>query len=442
MKKIAKAIVSMGVVLAFAGCSWQIPQTVSVKTNADYSFSLGNFTNDLGDSMDTSSMMGETTENQGIAKYDYFPGKSNKNVQHYLLEKEVMNATLVSAEDVAALGSGVTEITIGNSNLPSDNSGVQKRGLDFNPSTMLAEMKSSFGDDIADKIAFKSVPMYLYCETTSGLTATATIKMYYGSRETTITKRDNTELTVLNAGTLSNVPKPNYQLENNTVVTNLANVACLGGQPTDIKTLVNSNDASIEEDDQLCIEYQITSVSGTIQKADATDGVTLKLYAVIDLPVEFQVSNTADVSLDVNKMSGESDDSSSGSSESSSSSGDSEFSKYLNVMKTVSIKYVVYQLPIYAANGMSLKVDLIGDGSWETGSEVKFIDKNKTITDDDKSSINLHTETIQKMKANANFKPNFVIFLKRGSVFSLPREKMIDMNLEMSFTTDGTIQVK
>ena len=90
---------------------------------------------------------------------------------------------------------------------------------------------------------------------------------------------------------------------------------------------------------------------------------------------------------------------------------------------------------------MSLKVDLIGDGSWETGS-VTFVDKNKTITDADKGTINLHTDTIQKMKANANFKPNFIIFLKRGSVFSLPREKKIDMNLEMGFETDGTIQVK
>ena len=441
MKKIAKAIVSMGVVLAFAGCSWQIPQTVSVKTNADYSFSLGNFTNDLGDSMDTSSMMGETAEGQGITKYDYFPGKSNKNVQHYLLQKEVLTATIVEANDINTLFGSATSLEANTISVPSELSTATLKGLDFNPSTMLAEMKSSFGNDIADKIAFKSVPMYLYCETTSGLTATATIKMCYGDKSTPINKRLPTELTVLNAGTLSNVPKPNYQLENNTVVTNLANVACLGGQPTEIKTLVNSNDASIEDDDQLCIEYQITGLSGTIQKADATNGISIRLYAVIDLPVEFQVSSSADVTLDVSKMSGESDNSSSSSSESSSSSGDSEFSKYLNVMKSVSIKYVVYQLPIYAANGMSLKVDLIGDGSWETGS-VKFVDKNKTITDEDKGIINLHTDTIQKMKANANFKPNFIIFLKRGSVFSLPREKKIDMNLEMGFETDGTIQVK
>ena len=285
-----------------------------------------------------------------------------------------------------------------------------------------------------------SVPMYLFCTTPSGLTATATIKMCYGDRGTpNIAKREDTELSVLTNGTLSNVPKPNYQTENGTVITNLANVACISGQPTEIKTLVNSNDASIQEDDQLCIEYKITSLSGTIQKADVTNGITLRLYAVIDLPVKFDV--TSNVSLDINKLSGESDSSSSSSSESS-SSGDSEFSKYLDAMKSVTIKYTVYQLPIYAVNGMSLSVDLFGDGTKEKESPIKFADKNRPVTDADKSVITLKTDTVLKMKDTANFKPNFIINLSQGSTFSLPREKKIDMDLEIGFTTDGTIQVK
>lgn len=441
MKKIAKAIISMGVVLAFAGCSWQIPQTVSVRTNANYSFSLGNFTNDLGDSMDTTSMMGDSSA-EGITKYDYFPGKIDKNTQHYLLEKEVL-ITIVEEDQIDALFGTDDSKSASAITIPSAlSTAATLKGLDFNPSTMLAEMKSSFGDDLADKIEFSSVPMYLYCVTPSGLTATATINMCYGDRGTpNIAKREGTELSVLNNDTLSNVPKPNYQTENGTVITNLANVACIGGRPTEIKSLVNNNDASIQEDDQLCIEYKITSLSGTIQKADVTNGITLRLYAVIDLPVRFNVKS--DVSLDVSKMSGDSDSGSSSSSSSeSSSSEDSEFSKYLDAVNSVTVYYIVYQLPIYAERGMSLSVDLMGDGTYESGSEIVFADKNKAVTDADKSHITLHTETITKMKANSNFKPNFAINLKRGSVFSLPREKKIDMNLELGFETDGTIQVK
>lgn len=457
MKKIAKAIVSMGVVLAFAGCSWQIPQTVSVKTNADYSFSLGNFTNDLGDSMDTTSMMGDAGEgNANIQTLDYFPGKSNKNVQHYLLEVNVLEKNFT--EEGSALATAVSNLAEGasidlGSALGSTYDHIDEKtiGLNFNPTTLLSEMKKSFGNDLGDKITFHSVPMYLYCEVTEGVTANATLKIFYGStpenENDSIEKRNVSSWTnfetILNNAPLTNKPKPVYQKEGETIITNLNDyLPCVFEQPKQIEGLLNANDPLILEDDQLCISYAISNIDGTIPKSVAENGITLKLYAVIDLPVEFDVSSTADVKLDVSKMSGDSDSSSSSSSESS-SSGDSEFSKYLNVMDSVSINYVVYQLPIYAANGMQLWVDLIGDGlNYDKGSDIVFVDKNKTITEADKSTITLKTATIQKMKDTANFKPNFVLFLKRGSVFSLPREKMIDMNLEMSFKTDGTIQVK
>ena len=468
MKKIAKAIVSMGAVLAFAGCSWQIPQTVSVKTNADYSFSLGNFTNDLGDSMDTTSMMGETADSR-ITKYDYFPGKLDKNTQHYLLEVKVLEETLVNASDAqeAFTAAGTDSMTVGNGsnqlNISLGTNSTGKMGLNFNPATMLSEITSSFGDDVSGKIKYASVPMYLYCETVEGLEAEVDLRMFYSASNDVDTEREGTSEDILTDAPITNTPLPSYVKEGDTIITNLSSTRYIGkvriknGQPVvdangdpvldpiEIKDRLNLSSDNIEDDDQLSIQYTISNFSGTVTEAAAHNGVTLKLYAVIDLPVEFQVSSSADVTLDVSKMSGESDSSSSSSSssESSSSSGDSEFSKYLNVMDSVSIKYVVYQLPIYAANGMQLWVDLLGDGAnYDKGSDIVFVDKNKTITDADKSSITLKTATIQRMKANANFNPNFVLFLRRNSVFSLPREKMIDMNLEMSFKTDGTIQVK
>jgi hypothetical protein len=43
MRKIAAAIVSISLVLALTSCHWEIPENVSVKSNADYNFSLGSF---------------------------------------------------------------------------------------------------------------------------------------------------------------------------------------------------------------------------------------------------------------------------------------------------------------------------------------------------------------------------------------------------------------
>ena len=72
MKKIARAIISMGVVFAFAACSWEVPQNVSVKTNADYNFSLGTFEKEFDNNMDLNSMMGDTgVGKDDIHTYDY-----------------------------------------------------------------------------------------------------------------------------------------------------------------------------------------------------------------------------------------------------------------------------------------------------------------------------------------------------------------------------------
>lgn len=449
MKKIAKAIVSMGVVLAFAGCSWQIPQTVSVKTNADYSFSLGNFTNDLGDSMDTSSMMGDAGEgNSDIQTLDYFPGKIDNNTQHYLLEVKIKEQNLLATiptesqldyffdtSDTVALSTFISSYPL----TPITDSAVN---LDFNPSTMLSELKESFGEDIAGKIAFTSVPMYLYCATAENLSVSADLELYYGDDpENTPThqRAGVTPVDILPGGELSNVRKPNYQMEGNTVTVNLADKACIGNASIDIKDLINNPSNAIQDEDKLCISYHIGTPTGSVTRAEVEAGIPIAIYAVIDLPVKFDV--TSNVSLDVNKMSGESDSNSSSSSESS-SSGESEFSKYLDAINSVKIKYVVYQLPIYAARGMSLSVDLFGDNTIEKGGEIKFVNKNKAITEEDKSEIVLRTTTIQKLQNKADFKPNFIINLSQGSTFSLPREKKIDMDLEIGFTTDGTIQVK
>ena len=42
MKKIAGILICIALAFTFAACSWEIPEKVSVKTNADYNFALGN----------------------------------------------------------------------------------------------------------------------------------------------------------------------------------------------------------------------------------------------------------------------------------------------------------------------------------------------------------------------------------------------------------------
>lgn len=449
MKKIAKAIISMGVVMAFAGCSWQIPQTVAVKTEADYSFSLGNFTNDLDESMDKDSMLGNSDGVANVAKYDYFPGKIDKNTQHYLLDLTVLDATVVNNDELPSeIGtSGVYNGgTSGDATVPvTINPQYTNKtvGLDFNPSTILVDMASSMGNDLEGKIKFASVPMYLYCVMPEGLDANVELKMFYGTKDDTPDPLTSTE-EIFNSN-IENKPKPAFQKEEETVITNLDNTDYLFKDTQNIITGY-MNMQNIPENSQLCISYELSDVKakrGFDVTTAKTNGIAIKIYAVIDLPLYFTVLE--DVAMDVNKMSGGSEEAAEAtetSNDAVTETKENEFSKYLNVMDAVSFKYIIYNLPLYSSAGMSLGIDLVGDGNYERGTEIKFVEKGKNITEDDKSVMELKQTTIQRMKAASQINPNFKIFINKDTRFSIPREKKIDMNIEISFTTNGTVQVK
>lgn len=456
MKKIARAIISMGVVLAFAGCSWEVPQSVSVKTQADYNFSIGTFEKELDNSMDMSSMMGDAGEgNDKIQTLDYFPGKLDKNTQHYLLEVKVLEAQLLAADSIPdaetlntifASSDTVDLTSLASLPVPVTLETIPANAVStgFNPATMLSGMKEALGEDMSGKISFASVPMYLYCETAENLSATATLELYYGDDPADArSRRDGVEpIPILPGGVLSNKPKPDYQKEGNTATVNLAEKACIGDSPLEIKSLINNTNDAIQEDDDLCISYSIAAPTGSVTRAEVEAGIPLTIYAVIDLPVKFEVLD--EVKLDISEMTkGSEGSSSSSSSDDSSSSGKEEFSKYLEVIDTVTIKYVAYKLPFYSTSGMKLGIDMVGDGTnkYMQYAKIAIVDKNKNITDADKGVIELKQATIQKMKDISNFSPKIQLLMEKDSVFSLPREKAVEMNLEMGFTTDGIVKV-
>ena len=46
------------------------------------------------------------------------------------------------------------------------------------------------------------------------------------------------------------------------------------------------------------------------------------------------------------------------------------------------------------------------------------------------------------MKDLSNLNPNIQLLMKKDTKFSLPREKAVAMNLEITLSTDGDIKVK
>ena len=159
------------------------------------------------------------------------------------------------------------------------------------------------------------------------------------------------------------------------------------------------------------------------------------MYAVIDIPVEFATTEKIDLNLDEITGSGSS---SSSSSSSSSKSDKDEFSKYLDAVDSITIRYAAYQLPVFSKTGMNLGIDLVGDGSMEY-VPIAVVDKTPNAK---KTEKKLGVESIKKMKQLSSLSPKFNLIIAKDTTISLPREKGVEMDLELSLKTDGPIKVK
>ncbi len=435
MKKIALAIISIGLVLALAGCTWRLPETVSIKTDAEYNFSLGTFEKDLNSELDMSSMFGSSGSGSEIEIYDYFPGKTDSKTQQIMLKIKVLEddlktdipnipglqAALASLDDDASVN--LQDFTI---NIDSD-----KKALDFNPASILSGM-DSINAGLSGNINFHSVPLYLYCNATNGLSAKGYLKLYY-SPDGNI-QRDGTELELLPVHSeISNKPLPEYlQMEEDTVIADFNEIPALATE--DMKGILNAT--SIQDGDKLYVEYDFSDISGTFTKGEIESGeVKLAVYAVIVLPLRFVTTDI--VNMDLSSMSGTSSGSGSGSGSSSSNvEVPEEVKKVLNVINGISVKYAANKLPIHKSTGtMELGVDLLNTGLDEDMKWANISDSGK------QEVITLPRKTLNAFKESPSFNPNIKIRMTKDTVFSVPREKAVNMYVELSVKTGGKIQV-
>ncbi|MCR4578982.1 MAG: hypothetical protein K5681_01400 [Treponema sp.] len=439
MKRIPGIVSCIALVLYFTSCSWEVPDKVSVKTTAEYNFALGNFDKDLNSEMNISTFLGtDAEEDVRVTRYDYFPGKEDKNVQQFLVEIKVMDQVLLPAENVEAVYGAVESKSVAELSIPATL--TDKIGLEFSPKSILEGIADVIGDDNVGNISFSSVPMYLYFDATAGISANARFDMFYGSKTSPIVERTSTRKILYNDA-ITNCPKPEYSFKDNTIIiTDLEKKS--NSAKLDITDVMNDQDTAIGDEDQLCVEYTLSSISGNVTKTAAQNGIRISIYAVVALPLNFKVLN--DVNMSINELAGSltGEENALNQENTEVNSGNNEFSKYLNVLESVSIKYIAYKLPIYVSQkgGMKLGVDVVGRGNYEY-SNIYTVKEGKEISDSDKSYIELKQSTIQRIKELGSFIPNFQLKIGKDVVFSLPRDKGIKVNLELALKTDGVVEV-
>ncbi len=453
MKKIALAILSIGFIMVFAGCTWQVPEKVSVQTNAKYCFSLGTFEKNLDEALALDSLMGDTgKDHDEISTFDYFPGQNDKKTQHFLIEVKLWEGTILPALESSVLNA-ISKDKLDISEIPGDPSFLTVNDVmkvDFNPATIMDSFKEALGSDLADKITFTAVPMYFYCKTAGDLKADVNFKIFYADKGDYNVNR-NGEIELLDGTCELNNPKPEYEYldeTNKIVVTDLEDYGALV-KGKNITKFMNKLDedgnplTEVKDDDAFCLSYNISNFSGSITKAELGQDITLTLYAVVDLPLDFLV--TEDAEIDISKLTGMSSEES-GSSEStenstessSSSSDDTDLSQYLDVIEAIKLHYIAYQLPFYSTSGMQLGVSMTsgGDYKWTT---LAVAEKGK---DNKKNEIKIDPQTVLAIKDSSNFQPNIMLKMDKGTRFSFPREKAIEMNIDIELQTDGKVQIQ
>lgn len=439
MRKVLKLSILISLTLALSGCSWEIPERVFVKTNASYNFSIGNIEQSLDSSMDLNSIL--SSDKEGLTLYDYYPGKANKKLQQFVMTVKVYERDFTDmVSDNSTLSSylaGTSDTQINLASLPAGVSLLAATGrqeLDFNPSEILNSIKEALGNDVAGKVEFASVPVYLYCNAGEGLSADAKVKMYYGKKDGSkdpITPNSydqyiagsSTEFT-----NISNAVLPEMTVDSDTS----AVIIDLSEKPyslsSDIAQIMNNAKNVTVTDSQLCLDYNLV-LKGTVSKATLLSGnAKLTVYAAVVLPVKFNVLDN--IEINVREFINSSDPAAAGSDifGRTEATGLDDKKKYLDAIRCASLIYTSNALPFVAEPALQFNVDLLGSGNYKTYSL-------------DAGVITLNYDDVRDMLNTYPLCPNLKIKVLKDASLSLPRNRLFNINLSVNIVTDGSIQL-
>lgn len=438
MRKVLKLSILISLTLALSGCSWEIPERVFVKTNASYNFSIGNIEQSLDSSMDLNSIL--SSDKEGLTLYDYYPGKANKKLQQFVMTVKVYERDFTDmVSDNSTLSSylaNTSDTQINLASLPAGGSlaAAGQQELDFNPSEILNSMKEALGNDVAGKVEFASVPVYLYCNAGEGLSADAKVKMYYGKKDGSkdpITPNPYDQYIAGSASEFTNIsnavlPEMTVDSDTSAVIIDLSEKPY--SLSSDIAQIMNNAKNVTVTDSQLCLDYNLV-LKGTVSKDTLLSGnAKLTVYAAVVLPIKFNVLDN--IEINVREFINSSDPAAAGSDifGRTEATGLDDKKKYLDAIRCASLIYTSNALPFVAEPALQFNVDLLGSGNYNTYSL-------------DAGVITLNYDDVRDMLNTYPLCPNLKIKVLKDASLSLPRNRLFNMNLSVNIVTDGSIQL-
>ena len=401
------------ILLLFSACNFSIPEKVSVKTNANYNYSIGNISQDFSETFQAKKLFGNL-ETDANKIYDYFPGQEDAKLQQYLLTIKIPNVDLPQYTIPAGIPVDLT---------------IPPVTVDFDISSIFASIDDVLGAAFATNAGFSEIPLYIYCSEPSGFSSSevkgsVTIKYKVENNSSTSTEvkiGDETKLMPYFSAPQLNITDVVVDgvTEKDVVDTVLKpGETSLNG---DINSILNGNK---NNKGKIELEFNL-KFSGT------TDGEPfgkLGLNAFIIIPLKFKMDGIVDISL-TNLAKKDSDKGNEDVFNRSKATDTSDIKKYLDVIEKIEINYKAKKNPIVTDSNTCYVVK----------STVPYISKKLDVNED---SLRLTNEEFQDMLNVYPFNPELNINIPSGATLSLPRHLGIDMNMNISLYTNGVINIK
>ncbi|EID84688.1 hypothetical protein MSI_18300 [Treponema sp. JC4] len=436
MKKLL--FIFAGFALLFTACNMAIPESVSVKTDADYNFSIGDIKKELKDDFKVSKLFDNLAD-----VYDYFPGKKDENLRQFILTVDVASIDLQLDGYDFSLLKGLTladalsqlNITIP---LSFDNE-ANPTEIEMKVSTIFDSFKV-LGEEFKDKVNFADLAVYMYCDVPSGVETDASplngsIKIENADNNQWLIGKSKTEKYAMKFASFPNLAKEQIDDEE-VVVTDISAKPSSINDSTNMTSFINNNKTNTSEKQNLTYYIDIDADKLTCT-GDPITKLDIKMCLV--LPLKFAIASSDGLPLKIDLKSLSKGIADKSESELSDKDKDifsrdkatdiSDIEKYLDAIEKVVISYKTRKNPFIVENSV------IADPSrYVIKSTVPYISETASITQD---SVDVTGEQLKGMLEKYPYEPTVALEIENMSSVTLPRDITIDLNMALMISTNG-----
>lgn len=398
----------LGLFSLFSSCDFELPSSVSVKTDATYNFSIGDIEHDFNDSFDKDALFTKL-ENEYNKIYDYFPGKKEEKKQQFLVEVKIPPIP------IPALPEGTTY------SLPPINFDI-----DMDIASIFNTMKDSFGEDFVQYANFTSIPLYIYCakpKVFSSSTLKGNVLIHYIDEDENDFSEESNVLIgssdeQISYTVMPELDKVNIGKTENVVISDLLdNKSSLSADLGNLLNLNRNNKGKLRLTFNLSFEATASGESGE-----------LSLSSYIAIPLQF--ISTADLNINiknmVNKDSDDSGDVDIFKRGKDTSTDTSNFDKYLDAIENIVLGYRTSKNP-FVTDSCSLVIKSV----WPKINEELEINVDE---------VKLTCEEFTRILHSENYNPDINLKIPNDTLFSIARDISLKMNVYIALETNGTIK--